>query len=484
MVRRKSTNGRSKNGVQEEHSDSPKLRHVRVLEIPIKELRLCPRNDDLYRPPSSNDPDFIAIVESMRKEGQLVPGHVTKDKMIVDGHRRYWACRQLELPTFKCITIPKNSWEITPADLAQYNRQRVKTCDELVREEIALADPEESYQALLDDREKHRRTYSHLQVIDISGEKRRWRFSKAKRPFVDIIVERVLAKEEFWPLTDRRIHYDLLNVVGLLRNYGKRQIPYANNRESFGDLCEVLTRLRLFKTIPMHAIEDETRPVVEWDCFKHVGAFTAKELEDFLSGYIRDVLQTQEDHYEIIGEKMTIQSIISPVAGHFCIPYTLGRGYSSIPPRAAMAARFRKSRRRRLVLFCMSDFDPEGEDIGHSFARSMRDDFGIKDLVPIKVALTRSQVEQYNLPPNMIAKSGSSRRKDFVEKHGEYVHELESLQPDVLQGILRDAIDGAIDVDAFNHQRELERKDAIYLQSAIKTMKQELPKMLPPAEGA
>ena len=50
-----------------------------------------------------------------------------------------------------------------------------------------------------------------------------------------------------------------------------------------------------------------------------------------------------------------------------------------------MAQRFKCSGKAQLVLLVLSDFDPEGEDIGHSFARSMRDDFRIRSIDFIKV---------------------------------------------------------------------------------------------------
>jgi hypothetical protein len=112
----------------------------------------------------------------------------------------------------------------------------------------------------------------------------------------------------------------------------------------------------------------------------------------------------------------------------------------------------------------LSDHDPEGEDIGHSFARSMRDDFDIPDVEPIKVALTRQQVIEMNLPPMMKAKEKSSRRKGFVGRHGDDVFELEAVEPERLQDLLRETIDAVIDMKAFEHEQEQERQDAARLK--------------------
>src|SRR5262249_35902416 len=161
----------------------------------------------------------------------------------------------------------------------------------------------------------------------------------------------------------------------------------------------------------------------------------------FLKGYYRDLMQSQPNQVEIVGEKNTIEGVVRGVAEGYCIPYTIGRGYFSLPPRHAMAQRFRPSGKEDLILLVMSDCDPGGEDIPHSFARPWRDDFGIKSVRPVKVALTHSQVTEFGLPPaQMKAKKSSSRYRQFVDKYGDSVYELEAVPPDRLQTVLRAAI--------------------------------------------
>ena len=96
----------------------------------------------------------------------------------------------------------------------------------------------------------------------------------------------------------------------------------------------------------------------------------------------------------------------------------------------------------------------------------MRDDFGVRNIVPIKVALTWEQVREMRLPPQMKAKAGSSRRKKFVERHGDDMFELEAAPPARLQAILRAAIDQALDVEAYNAEIEAEKRDVAYLDGA------------------
>src|SRR4029077_2901502 len=100
-----------------------------------------------------------------------------------------------------------------------------------------------------------------------------------------------------------------------------------------------------------------------------------------------------------------------------------------------MHQRFKASGKDKLIILALSDFDPEGEDIAHSFARSMRDDFGIENVVPVKVALTAKQVQEMGLPPEMKAKTTSSRYEKFTERHGDDVFELEAVPPRQLHQI-------------------------------------------------
>jgi hypothetical protein len=143
-----------------------------------------------------------------------------------------------------------------------------------------------------------------------------------------------------------------------------------------------------------------------------------------------------------------------------------------------MAERFRKSGKAKLVLLILSDLDPDGREIAQSFARSMRDDFGISDIVPIRVALTGDQVRELGLPPGMKAKASSHQYGKFKEMHGDNVYELEAVEPTKLQAILRTAIDSVLDIKAFNREIDAEKADAQQLAAIRKTVLADLPRHL------
>jgi hypothetical protein len=125
-----------------------------------------------------------------------------------------------------------------------------------------------------------------------------------------------------------------------------------------------------------------------------------------------------------------------------------------------MLDRFLKSGKEKLVILFLSDHDPEGWDIAETFAGSMRYDFGVCNIAPIKVALKPEQVLELGLPPNTNAKPSSSRFKKFAARFGPAAYELEAVPPGLLRQWLDEMIRSIIRIDRFNAQRELEALDA------------------------
>jgi ParB-like nuclease domain len=410
----------------------------------------------------SNDPEIRSLASSIKERGILEPLACTSDFSLLSGHRRYAAAKLAGLTKVPCrrASISSNDPRFVPL-LREFNRQRAKTIDEVLREEIvSSADQETAYQTLRQYRADAARIEISTGVID--GQKVRARITAAKKPFLAAILGVAERLRSFWPLSDRLFHYQLLNDPPRI-HASKSDSIYRNDLRSYKSLCELLTRARLAGRIPFEAIHDPTRANVTWNVHRSPGPFIRKEIEDFLKGYYRDLQASQPFHLEIIGEKNTIGSIIRPIAADYTIPYMLARGYSSLPPRHAMAERFKRTGKDKLVLLVVSDFDPEGDNIPHAFARSMRDDFNIESVEFIKVALTGEQVQRLNLRPGPTAKAGSSRRKRFVEEHGEHVFELEAVEPGELQRILRSTIESVMDMKLFRADQAKEREDAARL---------------------
>ena len=452
----------------------PKSRHVRISTRSVSELRPSPENDRLYRPVDPTDPDVKALAESVRKHGIKEPLVVTQDGYLLSGHRRWMAARIAGLKEVPCRVEPIRRTDDIDRFivlLREYNRQRVKSFDERLREELVTTDPAEAYHSLVQHRT--RRAAIACEALELDVPRARAKISNAKMLMLDAVKQVLEERKPFWPLSDRQIHYGLLNNPPL-RHASKPKSRYVNDRQSYGDLCDLLTRARLAGLIPFNAIADETRPVVTWQVHREPGTFIRNELGELLKGYWRDLLQSQANHIEVLVEKNTVAKICEAVCSRYCIPMTSGRGYCSLPPRREMAIRYRRSGKARLILLVVSDFDPDGEVIAESFARSMRDDFTIAAVDAIKVALTGEQAERFDLPPEMRAKETSSNHDKFVAKFGTNTWEVEALPPEQLQDLLDEAIVSVLDLEAFEHEVEAEQADAHHLESVRRTIQEVL----------
>ena len=197
-------------------------------------------------------------------------------------------------------------------------------------------------------------------------------------------------------------------------------------------------------------------------------------MELFLATYWRNLLQSQPNHIEIVAEKLTVESVIKPVAERFTIPLTIMRGQCSAPPRHKIAKRFQDSGKERLVLLVVSDFDPDGESIAQAIGRSLRDDFSSHKIDVVKAALTAQQVKDFHLNPDAKAKTGSAKYTEFVKKHGKHIFELEAIDEVDLQNELTTTIESVLDVEAFNFELDREKEDSVQLQALRESVRDAL----------
>lgn len=451
--------------------------------VEARQYDVCPAaiepatlNDQLYDPVDESEPSFEALVASIREHGVLEPIVVSRDGYILSGHRRYAATRVLGLDRLPVRVRHDISAERDPDEflklLASYNRQRVKTTSEQLREELVLMADDSCARV-----RRFRRNAAAVGSdgsVELRSRKRR-SVIRDKLALRDAIVAVIREEERNWPLSDRAVHYRLLNIPGLVRN-DKTRVPYDNTPAAYDDVTNMLTRLRLDGSVPFQAIADETRPVVVWDTHRCVGDFVRRECDGFLKNYWRGLLQSQPNWIELLVEKNTVANQLRQVAAKYTVPMTSGRGYSSLPPRKDLVDRFRDSGRETLVVIVVSDFDPEGEDIPGSFGVSLRDDFHVapEQLRIVKAALTADQVRSMNLHEGQLSKESSSRYQRFVAAHGDRAWELESLSADQLREIVEGTIRSVLDLEAFEAEVERERQEQMELDDKRRRLRHTL----------
>ena len=436
----------------------PEQSKIVLVQFRTDFIRPALENEFIYNAFSLARKKDRGLVEDIRRNGILTPLTISEDGVLLSGHRRHAAAKALGMKTVPVIVHPV-VFETMEKDaryklLRDFNQHRDKTFDEKTTEAMLSVDVEGASDAALIYRIKRERVKVESNVI--MGKKVE-RAEITTRAFLDAVVKIVNECRNEWPISNRAIHYKLLNDPPLTHD-GKPDSHYQNRMAYSKRLSSLLTRARIAGLIPMEAICDDERPETLWDVHPDASAFVAKQHETFLKGYGRDLMQSQPHHIEIVVEKRTKYAAACEVAARYGIPVTAGKGFASIAPRFKIAERFRQSQKDKLILIFLTDFDPDGEQIAISFARSMRDEFNV-NVVPYKAGLTAEQVRTLNLPSSLEAKASSSNYKRFVTKHGTRAVELDAMPSDVFARVLTDAIERFLDVEAFNHEGDQQKRE-------------------------
>ena len=278
--------------------------------------------------------------------------------------------------------------------------------------------------------------------------RREWKWTDKQMAKLAAVKATLKELRDYWPLTLRQVYYQLVS----------RQL-IENKVTEYAMLSKLLKHARLAGLIRWEAIEDrlrESRLNRGWHDKNH---FLNQDIKNFLVGYRRDLQRNQLNYVEIWIEKDALSSIFQRVANPYCIPVCVCRGFSSISFLHELSGRLITAYEdcQQPIILYFGDFDPSGEEMLPAMQTTLEDEMDVHSVDYVKVALTKDDIEEYNLPhdPGAVKKS-DSRYQKFVEKWGHYAVELDALPPDVLEDRIREAIEEHIDMDEFRKQEGIE----------------------------
>jgi hypothetical protein len=176
----------------------------------------------------------------------------------------------------------------------------------------------------------------------------------------------------------------------------------------------------------------------------------------------------QPYHLELWIEKSTMNGELQPLCRELGMNFVTSVGFQSITSAVLLlkrAARLAEVGRNKPVrVFYVADYDPAGDKMPVAVARQV--EFFLAQYAPradIKltpVALTREQIERYDLPRIPI-KETDLRRGNFEDRRGEGAVELdalEALHPGELANLVREAVAPYRDVTLFGRMAEAEEE--------------------------
>lgn len=266
---------------------------------------------------------------------------------------------------------------------------------------------------------------------------------------------------DYWPMTLRQVYYQLV-AAGLCDNRLSEYTMLSTN----------LSKARMAGLVPWEAIEDRTRLFQSAQGWRNRAHFVEDELDKFLSGYRRDLLQTQDAVPEIWVEKDALSSLCYRVSEAYGVGVAAARGFSSTSFLNETRNRIAARRQRTLFLY-FGDLDPAGVAMLPSMMTKLQVGLGLERKVDaIRCALNPLQVEQFNLLTNPDAlKRADPNYKRYVAEYGTTAYELDALPPAILEDLVRSSIEGNLDLGRLEREREqsaTELKDIQTLRARVR----------------
>jgi hypothetical protein len=177
-----------------------------------------------------------------------------------------------------------------------------------------------------------------------------------------------------------------------------------------------------------------------------------------------------QSNYVLVSlEKDALSRLVSDIANQYSIRTFPTRGYPSFTyvNRMATYIRNRLKGKPTIVLY-FGDFDPSGIDIERDLEERLGK-YNAGDFKVRRVALTKDQIQQYNLP-HMPVKRSDARSDSFLESYGDQSVELDALDPNTLKLMVAQSIASHIDLNAWKRKEEEIEKLRLWIKGKLQNM--------------
>lgn len=231
-------------------------------------------------------------------------------------------------------------------------------------------------------------------------------------------------------LTLRQLYYQFVS---------RDLIP--NTQKSYKNLGSIINDGRLAGMIDWNAIVDRTRELRKLSHFDDPADIVQAVAEQFNL----DRWEDQPYRPEVWIEKDALAGVFERVCNQLDVPLFSCRGYTSQSEMWVGAQRMLRYRGQGQVplILHFGDHDPSGKDMSRDICDRLHLFTG-KQMEFERLALNMDQVKDYDPPPNP-AKITDSRAQGYIAEFGNESWELDALEPLVLEGLVRGAINKVVD---------------------------------------
>jgi hypothetical protein len=248
----------------------------------------------------------------------------------------------------------------------------------------------------------------------------------------------------------RQVFY-ALSVRGVI---GKHEIEYKRT------VVRLLVEMRERGEIPFEWIADNTR----W--MRKPSTFTGIEscLNNTSKFYRRDLWASMPVYVEVWVEKDALAGVIMEETQVYDVPLMVAKGYASLTFLHG-AAKTIEAIGKPAYIYHFGDYDPSGVDAARDIESKLRRYAPGAEIHFERPAVTREQVEQWNLPTRP-TKQTDSRAKKF----GSAISvELDAIPAAKLRELVHECIDRHIDQEQLNILKAAEESERDLLKKWAST---------------
>lgn len=238
-----------------------------------------------------------------------------------------------------------------------------------------------------------------------------------------------------YDLTLRQLYYQMV---------ARDIIP--NTERSYKNFGTLISDARMAGLVDWNRIVDRTRVTKSRPHWDH----PSDVIESAYYSYNIDHWEGQSYRPRVWIEKDALTGVISRTCTDMDIPFLACKGYMSQSAmwRDSQIAIQQEKDGLIPVIIYLGDHDPSGMDMTRDIGDRMNI-FGANYNVE-RIALNYSQVEELNPPPNP-AKLSDTRAEAYVEEYGYSSWELDALEPEYINVLIRSTVTNLIDQEQWDH---------------------------------
>jgi hypothetical protein len=276
---------------------------------------------------------------------------------------------------------------------------------------------------------------------------KRFRRTKAATTSVRDTIKAILEQDH--PQTVRQVFY-ALSVRGLI---AKLENEYHRT------VVRLLVDMREDGTIPFAWIADNTRWMRKPSTFAGLKSF----FESGAKGYRRNLWITMPVYVEVWCEKDALAGVLMEETEIYDVPLMTARGYPSIS-FVHSAAKAIEAKGKPAYIYHFGDFDPSGVDAARDIEAKLRRYAPGAEIHFERPAVTREQIEQWNLPTRP-TKQTDTRAKKFGSATSV---ELDAIPAQKLRRLVRECIERHVDQHQLNLTKIAEESERSFIETVAR----------------